>query len=237
MGVAAYEQGGVEAASAAFAEAFVRFRASGNTFGTGIVLVNLAKLARERGDFARAAVLFAESLALRWEQGNRMGIAGCLRGLASVMAMTHQHERAARLFGAAETVWETLGLPAPRHHPQYEQAVARARASLGDEAFVAAWEAGRALPLADTVAEAIAGAQPTARVPRTLPGAAERFKLTPREVDVLRCVRAGQSNREIAERLFITERTAQTHVQHILNKLGVGTRAAAAALAVEHGVA
>src|SRR3712207_6951162 len=48
-------------------------------------------------------------------------------------------------------------------------------------------------------------------------------------------VRAGMSNREIAERLYITERTAQTHVQCILDKLDVGTRAAAAALAVQHG--
>jgi predicted ATPase/DNA-binding CsgD family transcriptional regulator len=238
LGVVAYEQGKVDVASASFDEALARFRATGNTFGVGIVLVNVAKLARERGDFARAADLFAESLALRWEQGNRMGIAGCLRGLASVAAMIHRHERAARLFGAADAVRETLGLPAPRHHAQYEQAAARARAGLGDEAFAAAWAAGRALPLAEAVNEALTdGTQATAGAARPLPDAAARFKLTPREVEVLRGVRAGLSNRELAEQLFISERTAQAHVQHILTKLGVGTRAAAAALAVEHGLA
>jgi predicted ATPase/DNA-binding CsgD family transcriptional regulator len=238
LGVVAYEQGDIERAMHRFEEALASFRAAGNTFGIGVVLVNLAKLERERGDFARAADLFAESLALRWEQGDRMGIAGCLRGLASVAAMTHRHERAARLFGAAEAVRETLGLPPPRHHAQYGQAVARARAGLGDEAFAAAWAAGRALPLADAVAEAMT-ARPEAAA-GDLPAPlrrAERFGLTLREVEVLRLVRAGLSNREIAERLYITERTAQTHVQHILDKLDVVTRAAAAALAVEHGLA
>jgi DNA-binding CsgD family transcriptional regulator len=57
--------------------------------------------------------------------------------------------------------------------------------------------------------------------------------LTPRELEVLALVRAGRSNREIGEQLFISERTAQTHVQHILDKLDVSTRAEAAALAVE----
>jgi DNA-binding NarL/FixJ family response regulator len=103
--------------------------------------------------------------------------------------------------------------------------------------FAAAWAAGRALPLADAVAEALTtGPQAVATRVTRQPSAAERFKLTPREVEVLQGVRAGLSNRKIAEHLYISERTAQTHVQHILAKLGVSTRAAAAALAVEYGI-
>ena len=52
----------------------------------------------------------------------------------------------------------------------------------------------------------------------------------------LQLIRDGLSNREIGERLFVSERTAQTHVQHILDKLDVGTRAEAAADAVERGL-
>ena len=61
--------------------------------------------------------------------------------------------------------------------------------------------------------------------------------LTPRESEVLRLLPLGLTNREIGERLFVTERTAAKHVENILAKLGVGSRAEAAAFAVAHGVA
>jgi DNA-binding NarL/FixJ family response regulator len=59
-------------------------------------------------------------------------------------------------------------------------------------------------------------------------------KLTRREQEVLRLVAAGLTNREIAERLFITPKTASNHVSHILTKLGARTRTEAAALAASH---
>jgi DNA-binding NarL/FixJ family response regulator len=61
--------------------------------------------------------------------------------------------------------------------------------------------------------------------------------LTRREVDVLALVAEGCSNREIAERLFISEKTASVHVSHILAKLGVRTRVQATAVAHQLGVA
>ncbi|MFJ2060887.1 AAA family ATPase [Streptomyces sp. NPDC087908] len=57
------------------------------------------------------------------------------------------------------------------------------------------------------------------------------FGLTPREQDVLRLVAAGRTNRQIAEELFISPKTASVHVSHILAKLGVSGRGEAAALA------
>jgi DNA-binding NarL/FixJ family response regulator len=63
-----------------------------------------------------------------------------------------------------------------------------------------------------------------------------RYGLTPREVEVLRLITAGRSNPEIADALCITTRTAQTHVQHILDKLDVNSRTEAATLAVQHGL-
>jgi len=58
--------------------------------------------------------------------------------------------------------------------------------------------------------------------------------LTDREVDVLRLVARGLSNREIAHRLVISRRTAEHHVQHVYGKIGTSTRAAAALFAMEH---
>ena len=60
--------------------------------------------------------------------------------------------------------------------------------------------------------------------------------LTDREVEVLRAVAAGLSNREVGERLTISPRTAEHHVQHVYAKIGVSSRAAAALFAMEHGL-
>jgi DNA-binding NarL/FixJ family response regulator len=58
--------------------------------------------------------------------------------------------------------------------------------------------------------------------------------LTGRELQVLRLVAAGKSNREIAEELFISEHTVARHVQNIFAKLAVSSRAAATAFAFSH---
>ena len=60
--------------------------------------------------------------------------------------------------------------------------------------------------------------------------------LSPREVEVLRLVAAGRSNRSIATELTVSEKTVHRHVSNIFAKLGVGSRTAAAAYAYEHGI-
>jgi len=69
-----------------------------------------------------------------------------------------------------------------------------------------------------------------------LTGRDDRHGLTPRELEVLRLVAAGQSNRQIAEQLVISEHTVARHVQNILAKLAVPTRTAAGAFAFTHGL-
>ena len=61
-------------------------------------------------------------------------------------------------------------------------------------------------------------------------------RLTRREREVARLLAAGLSNRQIAEQLFVSERTAETHVQNILMKLGFGSRTQVAAWAVREGL-
>jgi DNA-binding NarL/FixJ family response regulator len=60
--------------------------------------------------------------------------------------------------------------------------------------------------------------------------------LTPREVEVLGLAARGLSNKQIAERLFITQKTVGNHVEHIYLKIGVSNRAAASLFATEHGI-
>ena len=71
------------------------------------------------------------------------------------------------------------------------------------------------------------------RVPRRREGPAG---LTPREVEVLRLLARGLSNKEIAERLVISPKTVANHAEHIYAKIDASTRAAAGLFAMQHGL-
>jgi predicted ATPase/DNA-binding CsgD family transcriptional regulator len=79
--------------------------------------------------------------------------------------------------------------------------------------------------------EHLPGKSPT-RKARPLPAG-----LSEREVEVLRLIVAGKSNRQIADELILSERTVANHLAHIFNKTGTDNRAAAAAFAIRHGLA
>jgi non-specific serine/threonine protein kinase len=234
LGHVAYQQSDLDAAGAWFDQALTELRNRGNTYMEGIVFQNLAKIARSLADYPRAAELFRRALALRWENSDRLGVWGCLQGLASVFVQTGRYEDAARLYGAAEALRESIGAPPQVHRARYDRAVASIRSRLGDVTFSDAWQTGRQTPLSETVNAAILDT--TDQRASTTGALNARSGLTPRELEVLSLIRDGLSNREIGEALFVSERTAQTHVQHILDKLDVNTRAAAAARAVELGL-
>jgi DNA-binding CsgD family transcriptional regulator len=96
-----------------------------------------------------------------------------------------------------------------------------------------AWAEGRALPLALVVSNALA-AEPR---PAASAAAARPFGLSDREVEVLRLLVDGRTDNEIADALFVSRRTVASHLARIYAKLGVSSRAAAAASAVRHGLA
>jgi len=60
--------------------------------------------------------------------------------------------------------------------------------------------------------------------------------LTQREIEILRCVAEGNRNREIADRLFISEETVKVHIKHVMEKLGATHRTQAVAIAVRRGI-
>ena len=111
--------------------------------------------------------------------------------------------------------------------------MAALRGTLGAEAFARAWEAGRRLPLDEIVADALTPAEPAG--PQISPSGTRSSPLTRREREVAALIARGLTNRQIAEELFIAERTADTHVEHILAKLGLGSRTQVAAWVVEQG--
>ena len=169
------------------------------------------------------------------------GIVYTLNGLAGVALDRGRPERAARLLGAATALAEATGVVILERvdREQAERDVAGARVALGEAAFAAAWDTGRGLPLAAALTEALSS-DDDAPVSQAVEAAPSRSAaapgLTERELEVLRLLVAGRTDREIADALFIGLRTAQGHVGSILAKLGAPTRTAAATAAIATGI-
>jgi predicted ATPase/DNA-binding CsgD family transcriptional regulator len=232
LGHAVFESGLVDEAEEYFNAALAEFRRLGNSYGEATVLMNLAKVARARSDYDRSMELLGQALVLRWAHGDRPGVVGCLRGLGITLALTGNAATAMRLFGACEKLRLSIGLPPAMAQSSYWSAVARVRDRLGTVKSHQCWTAGQSAEIEQIVQEATGKIPQSPEIPPAQNGA-RPSDLTPREIEVLRLLREGCSNRAIADRLFISDRTAQTHVQHILDKLGVATRGAAAVAAIE----
>ena len=161
LGDAAVYQGDLERAAASYAEALALYRQVGDR---GASPSPSATWGRWRGGGARWPRP-RRSCARRWRSpGSWATRAGAPRGLeqlAATAGVAGQGARAARLLGAAAALREALGAPQPpQERTDTEQAVAPARAALGEEAWAAAYAAGRALTLEQAIAEALARAMP-----------------------------------------------------------------------------
>jgi non-specific serine/threonine protein kinase len=226
LAVAPRTQGQYALAAAHLEEALRLEREAGHSDGMILALGDLGNLARDQNDYARALEFYREALDLgRSHPGTRV-VTEVVEAVGIMAAAIGQAERAARLLGAARAQRDRLGLRYRVREDQMalEQAVATARTALGEEAFAAAWAAGRTL----SPGQAVSAAQDPFVPPAGSPG---EF-LTPREVEILRLVASGMSNPAIAAELFLSVRTVENHVAHILAKLGVHTRTEAALAAV-----
>ncbi|HET9223082.1 MAG TPA: tetratricopeptide repeat protein, partial [Roseiflexaceae bacterium] len=106
----------------------------------------MGETALGQGRLDEAGRWLAKGLALSQTIGDQASMSWCLAGVGSVAALDEEPERAARLWGAAEALREAIGCrPPPAARTTYECAMVAARAQLGEEAFAAAWAAGRAL--------------------------------------------------------------------------------------------
>jgi predicted ATPase/DNA-binding CsgD family transcriptional regulator len=240
LGLIALGQGDLDQASERFAEAERLARAEGDDFNLAAALCYHGLVHCARGALARAADALEEALALDRAAGNREGVAIDVAGLAVLAAAAGRPDAAARLLGAAGGLCDRLGLR-PFALPErvaYDRALATARDLLGEPAFAAAWAEGQARTLdaesAADVEAVLAATRPPSATAKP-PDPAHDHGLTPRELDVLRLLVAGRSNPEIAAALFVSPRTVTTHVEHIFAKLGVSSRAEAAALAARRG--
>ena len=192
----------------------------------------LALIACDQGQPARAAGLLREYHG-RIDPAIGQVQVWAMHFLAAAVlaARIGETDAAARLFGAMTTASQSD----PRAWPESvvgDRVVASVRARLGDAAYDAAASAGQRLPVAEALAEIDALLAAVERLPAPAP----KLPITVREQDVLRLLVEGKSDREIAAALYLSHRTVGNHVLHILTKLNVESRTAAATYAVRHGL-
>ena len=143
-------------ATQTFEEALEQVRVIRLTWAEAIVLTSLGHLAREQGDYRRANLWYREGLLLHRRFDTKGYIAWCCEGIATVASAFNQPERVAKLCAAAARIREDAQAPRPpSEQPIYDQAVAAARGSLGDERFAQAWTIGRTLSLDDAITFAL----------------------------------------------------------------------------------
>jgi non-specific serine/threonine protein kinase len=222
-------QGDLPAARALLEEGLPLFRSYGDVFKELVTQIELGGLALEQNDIERAANLAREGLLLLRDSRMRWYLPEALELAAGLSAAQGRPAQAALLFGAAETAREVTGAALQAQGENaYARDVRATLAALGDDAFRTAWTAGRTLSPGQAIDEALAVAMHQAT-----PASATNGPLTHREREVAGLIAHGLTNRQIAEQLVISPRTAERHVSNILDKLGLATRTAVAAWAVE----
>jgi predicted ATPase/DNA-binding CsgD family transcriptional regulator len=190
-------------------------------------LVELGHVQLERNSNAQAMESFAEAIELAHQSGERIQLARALEGLARGYA-AHQPAAAVRLAGAADRLRIAMGAIAwPSDKRRLEAWLPATRRKLKPQPYRAAWQAGHAIDTDQAVA--------LARRLRTDAGPRLRAEgLTARERQVVELLARAHTTRQIAAELAISPATARTHVDHVLAKLGLHTRAQVVLWARQH---
>ncbi|CAM3587280.1 LuxR C-terminal-related transcriptional regulator [Kibdelosporangium persicum] len=221
--VASVFQGDLDTAAVLCDEACAIARAHGEKWAYAYAIYGLALVALSRGDLRQAAEYGRQCLRIKREFKDQLGIVLAVEVLAWTEAAHANWDRAATMLGAAQRIWRSVGYPmfgslyfgAPR-----ADCVTQCRQALGDRLYEAKVAHGEELTFEDAIAYALAE-------DKTAPPSADtsRFAaLTERELDVAHLIAAGLSDKAIARKLVISQRTAEGHVDRILRKLGLDSR-------------
>jgi DNA-binding CsgD family transcriptional regulator len=184
--------------------------------------------------------LDAERDALRLGRGgfDAYTVANALLVVVQIYLSLGEGSSAAVVCGALSGIWPGLGAPpledsGPGVAPDELLHEVRTRELVGEEAYAVAFARGQRMTAEEAVSFVLDERQPTPAAATPRPD--EVSALTKRELEVARLVARGLSNKEIAEALVISPRTAEGHVARLLDKLGFTTRARVAAWVAERG--
>ena len=196
-----------------------------------------------RGEYDRSARSAVTALRIKYELGDPVGMAYCLELLAWLAAQDRHYADTAWLLGAADPLWQGAGARlggTAVMEELHQTALRSAREALGQDRCAALRADGARQPLEQVIARATrsrtgtrsaagTAARAGARASRDRTPPTQPAPLTRRETEVALLAAEGRSNREIAEHLVISKRTVDAHLERILAKLGVPTRAHIAA--------
>ena len=226
-------EGDVAAARPLYEEALAIQRGLGDRANIPITLRRLGFVTLEQGDIPAASAYLEEALILSEGLASRSGLATSLEAVAALAAKTRPSE-AIRLAGAAAALRDARGAAAPASwRTEIAQRLAPALRAVSRGARLAGWAEGRSM----TTENAVACATTTARaIASEAASRTDVTPLTPREREIVALVAQGLTSRQIAEELVVTERTVDTHLEHVRGKLGVRSRAQITAWAAASGI-
>jgi DNA-binding CsgD family transcriptional regulator/tetratricopeptide (TPR) repeat protein len=198
----------------------------------------------ESGDAAGARTCAAALAQLAGDAGQAEAMSALAHALGESALLDGNPEQAASQFAQALALLRGVDAPFDRAESQLRAGVALAGGGRRDEAveqLVAAHRTARRLGARQLMRRAAGrlaelGERPDRRRSRRSAAPADNGGLTRREVEVVRLVAIGRTNREIARELFLSPRTVEMHVSSILTKLGCRSRADAARRASELGL-
>jgi predicted ATPase/DNA-binding SARP family transcriptional activator/DNA-binding CsgD family transcriptional regulator len=185
------------------------------------------------GDHQRVRALLKEGLELSQRLKMMHLTAANLHLSASLAGAQAQPVRAARLWGAAESLCGAIGtLLSPWERHVYGPYIDTARAQLDESVWEVAWAEGKAMTFEEAIEYALleeSSPNPVSPASKQLSAGAQPPNLTRREREVASLLAEGLTNRQIASELVISERTVDNHVSNIFKKLGLTSREQVAA--------
>ncbi|MDH6679665.1 putative ATPase/DNA-binding CsgD family transcriptional regulator [Rhodococcus sp. LBL1] len=223
LGCALYTDGDLERASTVYQEQLALTEPRGEIMWRALALSDYGSSLWRRGIHEKGIALLEDALRLLRKLDNLFGCAWCFEELAWA-SVDRDPDLAAVLMGAADAQFTAIGSPMATFGSLvviHDACTRSARNALGDRGFDAAFEYGRSLELDEVTARAL-GERPCEESPASASDGAGA--LTPRETEIAELVATGMTNKAIAERLVISQRTVEGHVEHIREKLGFTSR-------------
>jgi len=173
--------------------------------------------------------LAKESLALYRTLGFPWGTIQCLEQLAALALADGATQQAVRLYASAVVLGQRHGIaPDPTDQATIQRHLAQVRSVLGSEECDEVWAAQLTVPIEQVIDAVLPDVGSSPSQPEISHG------LSPRELEVLRLIAAGKSNRQIAEALYLSPRTVERHIANLYLKLDAHSRADAVAFARRH---